>query len=665
MANVPITDMPVAIGLTGVEDFPVVQGGVNKRAPINLVTGFSAGTTPQSANTVYAGPSSGAATAPAFRAIVPADLPSSTSGYALTATGAGLAPSFQGFVQSGSSPATRTWQAKNRDVFNVLDFGATVGGVVNAYSAFQNAIDAAGDAGGGTVNIPPGVWLVSSILQMRSDVELRGSGYSTIIRNPAGALPGKTISGVSVFCSIAMVGITNAAVRNLTVDHFTNVATTNGIQIGESGASVRSTNCFVEECQLLGTQSHQYLIYVKCSDGHWIRNNHIVGYSSIPATDTAGIEVYGCTGVLVEGNECVNCAPGIIVTQEDFTSDSDVYDVRIVGNRVYGALNGIHVQCGGAPRITRNVVVANNTIRGCTNKGLFLALSPSGTMQNVAFVGNTIYGSGGADSCISVDTGGSSPVAAKGLTFVGNATFGSVGMYLNFGDGVVINANTFANSNGAGVVLQSASDVVFINNAVSNPGNGNAIEFATLSSSTFGNNSISGYTACGIITTDTGSSGLTFCNNSYLYSGAEVAAISAGNVPTCISQNEVLRYAPTGTPFSFGSGSIFAPQGEVNFSVASSTTQNNLALPSAALVRFSGATGAWELTGMANGFAERVVLCMNNNSYALTVKIDSASSSVGNRLRTYSVADMVVPAYGFFTAWYNAYSGDTIWMVSP
>lgn len=46
------------------------------------------------------------------------------SGYLLQANGAGIAPSYQGFVQAGTGAATRTWQAKARDQFNVKDFGA-------------------------------------------------------------------------------------------------------------------------------------------------------------------------------------------------------------------------------------------------------------------------------------------------------------------------------------------------------------------------------------------------------------------------------------------------------------------------------------------------------------------------------------------------------------
>lgn len=80
MSNTNILELPIAVGLTGAEQVPVVQAGVNKRAAVSLfdLTG-SAPSSVQSANTVFAGPTSGAATYPAFRLLVGADLPNPSS----------------------------------------------------------------------------------------------------------------------------------------------------------------------------------------------------------------------------------------------------------------------------------------------------------------------------------------------------------------------------------------------------------------------------------------------------------------------------------------------------------------------------------------------------------------------------------------------------------
>lgn len=88
MSNVNILNLPGTTGLTGAEYVPLVQSGVTSRAPVSQFVGFSSGTTTQTANTVYAGPSSGAVAAPTFRALVSLDIPNAlTLGVAGTSLG--------------------------------------------------------------------------------------------------------------------------------------------------------------------------------------------------------------------------------------------------------------------------------------------------------------------------------------------------------------------------------------------------------------------------------------------------------------------------------------------------------------------------------------------------------------------------------------------------
>lgn len=78
MANVNINELPIAIGVTGAEYVPCTQDGTTKRFGLGLILGASASGTTQSANTFLAGPASGSATTPSFRAIVAADVPLAT-----------------------------------------------------------------------------------------------------------------------------------------------------------------------------------------------------------------------------------------------------------------------------------------------------------------------------------------------------------------------------------------------------------------------------------------------------------------------------------------------------------------------------------------------------------------------------------------------------------
>ena len=60
------------------------------------------------------------------------------------------------------------------NIFNVEAYGA-VAGVIDSTSAFQQALNAAGNAGGGTVYVPGGYYTLKGSLTVPSGVELRGS----------------------------------------------------------------------------------------------------------------------------------------------------------------------------------------------------------------------------------------------------------------------------------------------------------------------------------------------------------------------------------------------------------------------------------------------------------------------------------------------------------
>lgn len=77
MADIAITNLQAAVSLDGSEKGVCVQGGTTKQFPLGLVMAGSASQSVQDANTVFAGPSSGADAAPAFRALVAADIPAS------------------------------------------------------------------------------------------------------------------------------------------------------------------------------------------------------------------------------------------------------------------------------------------------------------------------------------------------------------------------------------------------------------------------------------------------------------------------------------------------------------------------------------------------------------------------------------------------------------
>lgn len=86
MATTNFLQLPAVIGLTGNEFFPLdVPNGdgtyTTKKSTVSLAVGFTAGTTPQAANSFYVGPTTAPAAPPAFRLMVPADLPAAASSF--------------------------------------------------------------------------------------------------------------------------------------------------------------------------------------------------------------------------------------------------------------------------------------------------------------------------------------------------------------------------------------------------------------------------------------------------------------------------------------------------------------------------------------------------------------------------------------------------------
>lgn len=90
-----------------------------------------------------------------------------------------LGSQFVSFLQAGTNAVERTVQSKLRDVVSVKDFGAVGDGVADDTIAIQKCIDAVFAAGGGTVYLPPGVYLLSSQGTINIPASDNGSGTAT------------------------------------------------------------------------------------------------------------------------------------------------------------------------------------------------------------------------------------------------------------------------------------------------------------------------------------------------------------------------------------------------------------------------------------------------------------------------------------------------------
>jgi hypothetical protein len=82
-----------------------------------------------------------------------------------------------------AASATVSGLVKQRE-FNVRDFGAKGDGSTDDTTSIQSALAAANTAGGGTVNLPAGTYVISSALTLFSHIRLSGVGHSSVITTP-------------------------------------------------------------------------------------------------------------------------------------------------------------------------------------------------------------------------------------------------------------------------------------------------------------------------------------------------------------------------------------------------------------------------------------------------------------------------------------------------
>jgi len=87
--------------------------------------------------------------------------------------------------------------SKDTLVYDVKDYGAKGDGVANDTTSIQAAIDAASAAGGGEVFIPRGLYIISSRINLRSRVSVRGVGHGNNGSANLAASAGSTIKQIT------------------------------------------------------------------------------------------------------------------------------------------------------------------------------------------------------------------------------------------------------------------------------------------------------------------------------------------------------------------------------------------------------------------------------------------------------------------------------------
>lgn len=291
-------------------------------------------------------------------------------------------------------------------------YNAVGNGSDDDWAKIQNALNDVGAAGGGDVFVPAGTYRLSKGLSVPSNTRLRGAGMgATVFTHPAGALPSVTIAGVNTNATIAMIGVSYAAVSDICVNHQVNSPVANGIQIGEYGASSRSFGCRVERCLALGVDDHKYLFYNKLADFTKIVGCYAVGTTgATPTQDIAGVEVFGGEDVEVQGCLILRCSTAVLFKSQSDVPGSYVRRCKASGNTVLNSIYGPMVSVGraGADGEIVGVEIAFNTVTnmlGSSARNLYMECVSGGLLKDVVMAGNVLSETGRTLIDVNLNTG--------------------------------------------------------------------------------------------------------------------------------------------------------------------------------------------------------------------------------------------------------------------
>jgi len=287
---------------------------------------------------------------------------------------------------------------------------------VNPGDSIQVALDAVGNAGGGTVYVNSGNYANYSPCTIPNSTSLKGSGSTRPVLTMAGAKNQEVVRNKSVpFSSVTADFISvNAGLTNAQMDAATYNAS-NGINLGDHNTASQSSNGTIINCYA-----------TNCSQGYMMGFTTTAKLDSCTVTNCGGGEVgttpglhniyiSSCDPFLARYVTSTNCRTGIGLKMCDWYSSiaetSQVVEYcTLTGNKgISGKYNGI----GLAVYNINNLIVRNSSCSNNTGDGMYIVNCTSGgqllnnTCTGNSYVTNVAYDiflSGCANMTISGNT---------------------------------------------------------------------------------------------------------------------------------------------------------------------------------------------------------------------------------------------------------------------
>jgi len=233
---------------------------------------------------------------------------------------------------------------------NVRSYGATGDGTTDDRTAFQTALNDLNTAGGGTLSVPRGTYVLSAPLSVYPNTVIMGSGWGSVLKNK-GAHNGYTLVFVPLTGANTFLGCHGVRITNLKIDANC-FSQTGGGCIDGYGA----INCTIDHCHL--TNPYERCIqFRELSDGtSFGHHNHVV-YCKID-----------------QGKNSASNGQGILITKNDENTvafnniefmgggGAEPYSIKdesglncIMGNSIVDGKQGIYLSFVTRTRILGNV----------------------------------------------------------------------------------------------------------------------------------------------------------------------------------------------------------------------------------------------------------------------------------------------------------------------
>lgn len=357
-------------------------------------------------------------------------------------------------------------------IVDVRAYGAKGDGASDDTAAIQAAMNSAADGAGGVVYLPTGTYKTSNSLLVPSRTHVKGDGRGkTVIVSPPGDYPGKSVNGARIYATIALVAADRSIISDLTVDHAANGTRANGIALMPDGATYGgtvTTNSVVQNVEVLGFNSHQYLIWNLRGAHNKILNNYVDGGIAIGTLGSIqeGIELRGGDDVLVSGNTVSNVGNnGIYVSANSDAPPSYLRGVIIADNLVDVANVGIFLSV--AAYDASQIQIKHNIIRNTRMSGVAFTSASGITSRDVSIFGNSIQNTVNEGIRLYGNTGATySGISVSHNTIDTVTSAASSGMLVYAINDTLIESNTIKNVAFGLRVQVGSSDIDIINNRV-------------------------------------------------------------------------------------------------------------------------------------------------------------------------------------------------------